>query len=234
MWKLGCANILGLSMHWRRFKLGRSVVYVICIWDCMNGFRTGDPTLGAFLLSTLQGRYRDLLCKALISTVTGSPKFMNLLTEEEAHCKCLTWCIVLWWFCHQDQDTAWKHVFVNWFPTLSVVFEKVVLGCWSSTDVITVSSHILVYLYSPAVCWSDWTLDWAQQLILCDMLTCANMNKLNGYLCRDFHCYSTASALISLLDLIGVHCESCGVLFVRLFDVNNNNVWFCRIEISFA
>lgn len=60
------------------------------------------------------------------------------------------------------------------------------------------------------------------------------MNKLNGYLPRDFHRYLTASALISSLDLIGVHCESCGVPFVRLFGVNNNNIWFCRIEISFA
>jgi GINS complex subunit 3 len=46
---------------------------------------TGDPSLGGFLLSTLRGRYRDILCKALTSTITSTPKFMTLLTQEETH-----------------------------------------------------------------------------------------------------------------------------------------------------
>lgn len=42
-----------------------------------------DNKLGPFLLKTLQGRYKDLLCKALTATLTGNPKFVPLLTEEE-------------------------------------------------------------------------------------------------------------------------------------------------------
>lgn len=52
--------------------------------------RNADPSLGPFLLTTLQGRYKDLLCKALTSTLTGNPKFLPLLTEEETRCKPLT------------------------------------------------------------------------------------------------------------------------------------------------
>ncbi|XP_024365108.1 uncharacterized protein [Physcomitrium patens] len=42
-----------------------------------------DPTLGPFLLTTLQGRYKDLLCKALTATLSGNLKFLPHLTEEE-------------------------------------------------------------------------------------------------------------------------------------------------------
>ncbi|KAJ7564820.1 hypothetical protein O6H91_02G034800 [Diphasiastrum complanatum] len=44
---------------------------------------TSDPTLGAFLLSTLRGRYKDLLCKSHSAAVAFTPQYMNLLTKEE-------------------------------------------------------------------------------------------------------------------------------------------------------
>lgn len=52
--------------------------------------RNVDPTLGPYLLHTLQGRYKDLLLKALTVTLTGNPKFVPLLTEEETRCELLT------------------------------------------------------------------------------------------------------------------------------------------------
>ncbi|KAL3691586.1 hypothetical protein R1sor_005237 [Riccia sorocarpa] len=42
-----------------------------------------DPTLGSFLLYCLQGRYKDMLCKAHTVALTTAPKFLNLLTREE-------------------------------------------------------------------------------------------------------------------------------------------------------
>lgn len=56
--------------------------------------RSVDPTLGPFLLTTLQGRYKDLLCKALTATLSGNLKFLPHLTEEETRREFLTCCIV--------------------------------------------------------------------------------------------------------------------------------------------
>ncbi|EFJ34948.1 hypothetical protein SELMODRAFT_81450 [Selaginella moellendorffii] len=42
-----------------------------------------DATLGSFLMFSLRGRYRDLLCKSHTAAGTVTPKFLARLTREE-------------------------------------------------------------------------------------------------------------------------------------------------------
>ncbi|CAM6082280.1 unnamed protein product [Calypogeia fissa] len=46
---------------------------------------TQDATLGSFLLYALQGRYKDMLCKAHTVALSTPPKFLPLLTREEVN-----------------------------------------------------------------------------------------------------------------------------------------------------
>ncbi|KAI5079260.1 hypothetical protein GOP47_0004739 [Adiantum capillus-veneris] len=44
---------------------------------------TNDATLGSFLLYTLRGRYKDILCKSHSAAVSSTPKVMQILSREE-------------------------------------------------------------------------------------------------------------------------------------------------------
>ncbi|XP_024525005.1 DNA replication complex GINS protein PSF3 isoform X1 [Selaginella moellendorffii] len=46
-----------------------------------------DATLGSFLMFSLRGRYRDLLCKSHTAAGTVTPKFLARLTREETRRK---------------------------------------------------------------------------------------------------------------------------------------------------
>eukprot|EP01018_Ginkgo_biloba_P039426 Gb_08815 [translate_table: standard] len=46
-----------------------------------------DTSLGSFILDTLRGHYKDILCKAHSVAFSVTSKFLQLLTREESQCK---------------------------------------------------------------------------------------------------------------------------------------------------
>lgn len=47
----------------------------------------GDKTIGPFLLVAFRIRYKEVLIKAHNLTLAVAPKYLTLLTNEEAKCK---------------------------------------------------------------------------------------------------------------------------------------------------